>query len=867
MAHGYYIGRVGALAVALGVGVGLAGVPATAWADKSSGSTSSPSGSSAGASSSPSHGPGTRASTTNSEGAPTSGRTTRGTRDSAASASRDDDNGDNDTGTSRRGVHPEAQKNPTRRGAAAQTPAGEGGSGADAANSEASSTADASSSDANTRTPTETAAAGPSEPAPDETTPVEHGQAEQDTDTVVPAEEPVAVPEVAVTDPATGETDPGQADTDDGAGVDDPGLVPVPPIAPGVVAPSSGSGSSDRDTNAIESPEGNGRDETNPTENTADGADDRTVESAAPEDSTTSVSASSSERAEVRQTTILAAAATPNTGAVTPAAARTPSVVEQLLAIPATLFVATVQAVVAAFEPVVGPGGPLENALLWGILAWTRRQANVTFANRSPDIGVDTINLTVAAGSTNNPIGVLPTTDGDGDTLTYSIDPAHGPSNGTVTITGTTVTYTPNAGYTGTDSFTLIASDANNGFRLYALGHGPTDSATVNIGVNQQAHIVESIVSVPGGGAPSERNTWRLAVNTADASGDVLYFSVSASNPRLQITQLPSGQFLVVAEEQWAAQNPGDQVVVTVTVTNALGATVEAADITIGTINNANIIGQNWLSPQWIPALPAGVIYTDAYATDGYYVLVRSDGASLSFPGSLDSVTIGHVAIGPDPTVWLLSDGTAVMTDAPRNYPAIPELPTGTIYFDASVGAAHTVLLRSDGAVISIGDDTRGQQAIPELPTGATYTSAGAGSGNTILLRSDGTAIAVGDNSYGQSDIPELPNGLTYTRIVYAGQRTVLLRSDGRAVAFGSNTFGQNDIPELPAGMTYTDAAANNDRTVLLRSDGTVVAIGSDSRGQNDIPAAPTGTAYTHVAAGSWFTVLLTSKAAALENL
>ena len=39
MGYARYIGRVGALAVALGIGVALANGPATAWADPETGST------------------------------------------------------------------------------------------------------------------------------------------------------------------------------------------------------------------------------------------------------------------------------------------------------------------------------------------------------------------------------------------------------------------------------------------------------------------------------------------------------------------------------------------------------------------------------------------------------------------------------------------------------------------------------------------------------------------------------------------------------------------------------------------------------------------------------------------------------------
>ncbi len=62
--------------------------------------------------------------------------------------------------------------------------------------------------------------------------------------------------------------------------------------------------------------------------------------------------------------------------------------------------------------------------------------------------------------------------DADGDTL--SVTGNGNASNGTVVRNGNSFTYTPNAGYTGSDSFTYTISDGNGG----------TSTATVNVTVN-----------------------------------------------------------------------------------------------------------------------------------------------------------------------------------------------------------------------------------------------------------------------------------------------------------------------------------------------------------------------------------------------
>lgn len=63
-------------------------------------------------------------------------------------------------------------------------------------------------------------------------------------------------------------------------------------------------------------------------------------------------------------------------------------------------------------------------------------------------------------------------TDPNSDTLTVTA--VSTASHGTVSYTGTSVTYTPTTGYTGADSFTYTISDGNGG----------TDTATVSITVN-----------------------------------------------------------------------------------------------------------------------------------------------------------------------------------------------------------------------------------------------------------------------------------------------------------------------------------------------------------------------------------------------
>ena len=68
-----------------------------------------------------------------------------------------------------------------------------------------------------------------------------------------------------------------------------------------------------------------------------------------------------------------------------------------------------------------------------------------------------------------------------------------------------------------------------------------------------------------------------------------------------------------------------------------------------------------------------------------------------------------------------------------------------------------------------------------------TYTEISAGANHTVLLRSDGSAVAIGNNTHGQCNIPPLKEGMAYIQISAGISHTVLIRSDGCAVAVGSN--------------------------------------------------------------------------------
>ncbi len=153
--------------------------------------------------------------------------------------------------------------------------------------------------------------------------------------------------------------------------------------------------------------------------------------------------------------------------------------------------------------PVFGPTGPLYNSLLWGgLVESVRRQYNQAYANSTPTLNLQTTGQQDADDRQIH--GTLGGFDPDGDALAYSV-PTTGPgapAHGEVTINAVagTWTYTPDAGYSGADSFTISASDAAGFFHIHRLGHthSTTDSITVTVGA---AATGPQIISGPSGGA------------------------------------------------------------------------------------------------------------------------------------------------------------------------------------------------------------------------------------------------------------------------------------------------------------------------------------------------------------------------------
>ncbi|MCV7173113.1 hypothetical protein H7I41_24630 [Mycobacterium manitobense] len=162
----------------------------------------------------------------------------------------------------------------------------------------------------------------------------------------------------------------------------------------------------------------------------------------------------------------------------------------------------------AALAPFLGAGAPgqpaPQNPVLWGVLAWVRRQVQTSLLNDSPTITSSTQGQSIDPTS-GLPVvtGSVDVNDDDSDEFTYT--DSDGAQGGTVVVDDEgNWTYTPpttwNANGTEpfTDSFTVTVSDADDGRHLHGLaalfrpdgGHTAT-TQTITVTVQPGAGTVD----------------------------------------------------------------------------------------------------------------------------------------------------------------------------------------------------------------------------------------------------------------------------------------------------------------------------------------------------------------------------------------
>jgi YVTN family beta-propeller protein/VCBS repeat-containing protein len=238
----------------------------------------------------------------------------------------------------------------------------------------------------------------------------------------------------------------------------------------------------------------------------------------------------------LQASTFSAALVTPTVPA--PTAAPAPTLIDTVLALPGTIISTALNLITQALAPLIGPGAPADNPMLWAALAFVRRQFNESFANSAPALAPRQTSEGLDDGQVHGTFGA---TDADGDALTYTV-PTTGlgaPVHGTVAVdqaTGTW-TYTPDAGYIGADSFYVTTSDESTGPHVHALGQTHLATALVDVRVDAAAvNTAPTLTAEPGDTVPGT-GAIRYTVTTHDSPGDTVTVSVTTPPAHGTLTQ------------------------------------------------------------------------------------------------------------------------------------------------------------------------------------------------------------------------------------------------------------------------------------------------------------------------------------------
>jgi uncharacterized repeat protein (TIGR01451 family) len=352
----------------------------------------------------------------------------------------------------------------------------------------------------------------------------------------------------------------------------------------------------------------------------------------------------------------------------------------------------------------------------------------------------------------NSSLGILLTgTDSENSVLTYAV--ASSPAHGSLSGTGANLTYTPQAGYSGTDAFTFTVND----------GLGTSAAATVSITVtpvNSAPVLVTPIadVSVTDQSTSSVLN---LAATFSDANtpyGDTLVYStVSNSNPSLVTTSWATSTLTL-----GLAAGAGGFATLTVRATDSQGLFAE--DSFVVTVTR--------------PQLSMSI--ADASVTE-----VNSGTRAMSFVVTLS---------GPAPATvtahYSTADGTAV---AGADYNAV----SGTVTFAAGT-TSQTITVNSLGD--STDEDNETLRVLLSAPSGASILD---GEGQGTIVDNDTSSVSFNDVSVSEGNGGSVVATFTVS-LTLPNSRTVgvdFTTTNGVAIA-GADFAGASGVATFAPGVT-----------------------------------------------------------------
>jgi large repetitive protein len=436
--------------------------------------------------------------------------------------------------------------------------------------------------------------------------------------------------------------------------------------------------------------------------------------------------------------------------------------------------------------------------------AWTITNPGPVAANDTASTNEDTaVAINVLANDS----------DPDGDPLTVTSATA---ANGTVTIgAGGVLTYTPNAGYNGTDTITYKISDGQGGVAtatvavtINAVNDLPTATPLAN-----QTNLDGQAISLPVGTAFS------------DPDGDVLSFAATGLPAGLTInaaTGVISGTI-----NRSASQVNGGVYSITVTASDGKGGTVSQT-FTWNISNPAPVAANDTASGNEDTPLRIDVLANDR-DPDGDPLTVTSASAgngtvTINPDGSLTYVPNANFN-GTDTIIYTITDSEGGVSTAQVSIAVRPinDAPTTTGLGDQSDPDISTVSVPTGPAFSDLDGDVL-TFAATGLPPGLTIDlNTGLITGTLVAGSSNGGPN--GDGNYPVTVFATDPSGVTV-------QATFIWRVQNIPPVANDDVTITNEDTAVTYAVLSNDTDANNDPlrvTSAIATNGTVVINGDNT--------------------------------------
>ena len=230
----------------------------------------------------------------------------------------------------------------------------------------------------------------------------------------------------------------------------------------------------------------------------------------------------------------------------------------------------------------------------------------LTVSNPAPTANTATVTLAEDSSVTGNLL--LNVNDPDGDVLRLDTTPIAAPLHGSLTLNANgTYTYTPNANFNGTDSFS---------YRVYDADNAPV-VATVNFTVTPGYDAPVAIGSVP---AVTANDHGQVSVNVAgvfsDADGSALSYSASGLPTGISIDPV-SGLISGTLASSASTQGPGGHGIYTIVVSASDGLGGLASQTFTLTASNIAPTASNATVPVAEDSVASGSLLSNASDADG----------------------------------------------------------------------------------------------------------------------------------------------------------------------------------------------------------------------------------------------------------